>query len=497
MARRVACCGIWQQPAAGQGEGEMLTWAFNRRSTIVRAAEVRALPHAQRPICICPSCRRELIPALSPRSNAFFRHQAENDPCYATAPEGALHLEAKRLLREHLMKVAADTLPLEVAYRCNNCQRPMVALAPGLCPGDVVREEEWLDPLKTRKPDLTVWRGSTRFLLAELVATNPCGEEKWGELRATGLPVIELLAQVVAGGEGHAPWQPGRPLPIERALGFSRPSVCASCEEERRRDAERNRLEAQRKEARAAQADEEKKQRFNTRYEHVQHIWFVDFHHPNGTRRRRRLIASLVEYQGMWTGRLLDTEGKVVKSWAPTPEPDSQFPLHAEQTLRELLGKTPASVIASVSHRLDGPDVDSEQEALELDDPIPNLWWAIHERRWIAGYTPRFLHRKFPRACRLDEWMWMKSGAIPVVEVQAEAGRGRHSQLIEKTLADEFLAYAKGAGPRPARLESLPPEVKRKLEEIEQNYRRKKERTQAEAQKAWEQAMLQNVFAKK
>src|SRR5689334_9745860 len=128
----------------------MLTWAFDNSATIVRAADVRALPHAQRPTCICPSCRRELIPALSPRANAFFRHRAENDPCYATAPEGALHLEAKRLLREQLSHIADRQLPLEVSYRCADCQGPVVALAPSLCPGDLVREEEWLDPIKTR-----------------------------------------------------------------------------------------------------------------------------------------------------------------------------------------------------------------------------------------------------------------------------------------------------------------------------------------------------------
>jgi hypothetical protein len=454
----------------------MLTWAFSDAGNVVKAEEVRRLPRNQRPRCKCPACNRELGPVRSPLGNIFFRHINEGEPCYATAPEGALHLEAKRLLREHLSFIAKEQRTLELTYSCESCKTLLCVAAPPLHPGDIIREEEWLDPLKTRKPDLTAWRGGKRIALYEILSTHACDDDKWSELRATLLPVVEIRAAVIAGMEGRPAWSPNTPLPIERAIGINRQLICAGCEAEVRRREELREHERQQLAADAEAAKEERQRHFNTRYEHIRQIWFIDLHYPSGRLSRRRLIASEREYRGQWEYRLLNAEGSVMESWEPQHAPRPDFESTATQAVRALVDKIASSIMVRITQDNE-PEVDSEEEALQISGPTQNLWWAESSRRWVEGYNPAYVRNLFPRRLRLRVWMWLKSGIIPILDVRPFSGASIRLRIAEKSLVDEFISFSHG-GPYPERLKNAPPEIKSRLKDIQEAYRNKHTRRQ-------------------
>jgi len=447
----------------------MLTWAFNETGDEVEAKDVRNQPRALRPRCLCPSCKREMGAVRSPLGNFFFRHESEADPCYATNPEGALHLEAKRLLREHLSHLAREQQPLEVSYPCADCTRPVSARTPPLQSGDVIKEEEWMDPLKTRKPDLTAWRTGAPIALYELVATNPCGDEKWSELKACGLPVIEVLAGVVAGDGTQPAWSRDTPLPIERALGFDRPHLCAECQAKREQ-------ERQRRAAMKAAEKAERRRHFETRHEHVIDVWFIDFHFPDGKRVRRRMVFLAIEHRGQWEHRLLGTEGQLVKSWGPTPTPDPNILELAAQVMRERIEKAYPQAIRRIQKYDLLIQPESAAAALKLNDPMPLLWWDAEGRRWVEGYSLGFMRKQFPARWRLKVWVWVKSGLIPIIQVRACAGASKSRELAEKQLVDALAAYAHAQGPCPERLQNPPPDIKRRMDRIEERYKSKQKR---------------------
>ena len=90
---------------------------------------------ARRPRCFCLACGRELTARLGLRRSHHFAHRPEAglERCWATSPEGELHIRAKHLLKIALMEACKRAEVVTAKLRCPSCDT-RDSLSPGRDP---------------------------------------------------------------------------------------------------------------------------------------------------------------------------------------------------------------------------------------------------------------------------------------------------------------------------------------------------------------------------
>jgi len=202
------------EPAAGREAA--LGWVVVD-GEIRDVSEFAHLRPKDRPVALCPQCDRRTILKLGSVRVHHAAHRAQ-DVCVATAPETALHLNAKFHLARELRRVA--TIGLREA--CQNSQCGQVRRREWSVSWDAVEVERCVG---TRRPDLTLTRGGVAVAAVEVFATHAVDDEKARVLADSQLPWVEVRAADVL--EGVA-WTPAQPLPMHKE-GPHQPWHCDAC----------------------------------------------------------------------------------------------------------------------------------------------------------------------------------------------------------------------------------------------------------------------------
>jgi hypothetical protein len=177
----------------------------------------------------CPGCGDVLVPHLGGRRARHFAH-APGASCPLTAPETALHFNAKERLLALCAGAFAGTAPVTLLTRCARCRRldprDLAAL------GDAAFSEGAVGPLRA---DVLVTAAGRPALALEVRVTHAVEPEKEAALAAAGVPAVELDAREEWVREPAA----GAAEPLEivcaRTLGFP---PCPACAAEARADAD-------------------------------------------------------------------------------------------------------------------------------------------------------------------------------------------------------------------------------------------------------------------
>jgi hypothetical protein len=209
----------------------LLAWARDRDGRKVHAVRLAAKDRRSRAPFACLACGEELIPHLGARRARHFAHRPGSS-CPLTAPETALHLDAK----ERLLALCADAFAgarrVTLLTRCPACRQ--------LAPRDLAREgdaalaEGAVGPLRA---DVLVLRGGPDgrpSLALEVVVTHAVDASKEAALAHAGVPAVEV--------DAREEWERGDGGDVEvvcaRSLGFA---PCPSCAARDRADADRAR----------------------------------------------------------------------------------------------------------------------------------------------------------------------------------------------------------------------------------------------------------------
>jgi hypothetical protein len=218
--------------AAGAGRrrrsaaGVQLAWALDRDGKKVAARSLDEASRRARAPFRCPGCGDPLVPHLGRVRARHFAHEAGSS-CPLTAPETALHLNAKERLLALCDEAFSGRGRVLLRSRCPGCRRPVpIDLA---TVGDEARDEE---PLGMLRPDVLVLKGGRPTLALEVLVTHAVDERKEAALAALGVPAAEIDAredweELVGGAVELVP---------DRCLGFAR---CAACEASARADVDR------------------------------------------------------------------------------------------------------------------------------------------------------------------------------------------------------------------------------------------------------------------
>lgn len=203
-----------------------LAWALDREGKKVAAALLNEQSRVERAPFRCPGCGDPLVPHLGRVRARHFAHEP-GSRCPLTAPETALHLNAKERLLYLCEEAFSGRSRVLLRARCPGCRLPMpLDLA---TVGDEVRGEERLGTLR---PDVLLFDAGRPTLALEVLVTHAVDEGKEAALAALGVPAAEIDAredweELVGGAIEIVP---------DRSLGFAR---CASCESLARADADR------------------------------------------------------------------------------------------------------------------------------------------------------------------------------------------------------------------------------------------------------------------
>jgi hypothetical protein len=221
-------------PAAGKGSsrkqrgaaGVQLAWALDKDGAKVAAGSLDPAARRDRAPFRCPGCGDPLVPHLGPVRARHFAHEP-GSKCPLTAPETALHLNAK----ERLLFLCAEAFSgrgrVQVQARCPACRRPVPLDLAAL--GDEARGEERLGG---RRPDVVVLKGGRPTLALEVLVTHAVDEAKEVALLTLGVPAVEI--------DAREDWEvlTGAVIEIvaDRSLGFA---PCPACALAARADADR------------------------------------------------------------------------------------------------------------------------------------------------------------------------------------------------------------------------------------------------------------------
>jgi predicted RNA-binding Zn-ribbon protein involved in translation (DUF1610 family) len=211
---------------AGRAAGVQLAWALDRDGRKVAAAALDAASRRARAPFTCPACGDPLVPHLGAVRARHFAHEP-GSRCPLTAPETALHLNAKERLLFLCGEAFAGRTRVLLRARCPTCRRATPIDLAAL--GDAARDEERLGPLR---PDVVLLDRGRPVLALEVLVTHAVDARKEAALAALGVPAAEVDAREeweVTAGKGS------EILPA-RSLGFP---PCAACAIGARSDAER------------------------------------------------------------------------------------------------------------------------------------------------------------------------------------------------------------------------------------------------------------------
>jgi len=382
------------------------------------------------PPVLCPVCRKYLIAKLGEKVSHHFAHQPNVDPCFGSTGEGELHISAKLLLLRSLQKMADEGQELSLTRPCRGCEAPITAAALQLRPGDRAEVEVWLDPARTLKPDLTLWRGEERLALLEVLATHACGPEKLAALERHGVLMVEVEARTIVGEGGHAPWSGPAPLPFRTVLGLRMWEQCDECRaEEEARRRQREEVEAERR----REEELEEQERLAPRLDVRAHCW-VHMYLENGVRRDLLFIlvqhwdkgelthAELHEYK---TERVLQRwEGALAKDFWPLLE-------EAKAAARKYCRKSPTNPWVQV-------DTYGGFELGEVEEePFQRFWWSVEQARWVKVEFQRGLHHRLRVSPEAIERQ-IQSGRIRQIEVKVFANSKKVTTALEADGVERF-----------------------------------------------------------
>ncbi len=154
-------------------QGVQLAWARDRDGRKVRASRLAPADRRGRAPFTCLGCGEELIPHLGRIRTPHFAHRA-GSTCPLTAPETALHLDAKeRLLCALRQDAFAGPAPRPRLARCPECRRvaPVDVAAPATPPRRRARSAR-------SEPTCCVRAGERPVLAFEVRVTHAVEPEK-------------------------------------------------------------------------------------------------------------------------------------------------------------------------------------------------------------------------------------------------------------------------------------------------------------------------------
>src|SRR5512145_867999 len=133
---------------ARKGAGVQLAWALDREGKKVSVGRLDERSRVERGPFRCPGCGDPLVPHLGRVRARHFAHEA-GSRCPLTAPETALHLNAK----ERLLFLCEESFSrrgvVRLRARCPGCRRPMP-----LDLADIADEARQEERLGTLRPDV-------------------------------------------------------------------------------------------------------------------------------------------------------------------------------------------------------------------------------------------------------------------------------------------------------------------------------------------------------
>ncbi len=225
-----------------QASDVQLAWARDRNGAKVHAARLDARDRRARAPFACLGCGEELVPHLGKVRAHHFAHRPGSS-CPLTAPETALHLDAKERLLALCEAAFSGARKVALLARCPRCRRPAPVDVAAL--GDAAVEEGAVGPLRA---DVLVLDRGRPALAIEVKVTHALEPGKEDALLAAGVPAVEVDAR-----EEWEREEPGRVVvACARSLGFDPCPACAAtarADEDRARggeDAEVAELEAYR-----------------------------------------------------------------------------------------------------------------------------------------------------------------------------------------------------------------------------------------------------------
>ncbi len=197
----------------------LLAWARDRDGAKVDVHTLDAKARRARAPFACLGCGEELVPRLGTVRRRHFAH-LPGSVCPLTAPESALHLDAKERLLALCAGAFAGAERVTLLARCPACRRPAPRDLAAV--GDAAVPEGAIGALRA---DVLVLSHGRPALALEVKVTHAVDPAKEAALATAGVPVLELDAR--EDWERHVEGEDGVALVFVRSLGFP---PCPSCE---------------------------------------------------------------------------------------------------------------------------------------------------------------------------------------------------------------------------------------------------------------------------
>lgn len=158
----------------------------------------------KRPECFCLACDQLLVARLGEKKRHHFAHKPapESERCWATSPEGEIHLSAKRVVELLLVRACARSETVTARLPCPSCGAPGDAMiVTELAPSHRVLVEFWGDPGRTIKPDVQVVDREGRVLLfIEVRVMHAVDDAKVRFVLGGKVPLLEIHGRAVLHG---------------------------------------------------------------------------------------------------------------------------------------------------------------------------------------------------------------------------------------------------------------------------------------------------------
>jgi len=172
-----------------RGEGVLLLWARDKDGAKVRADRLAAKDRRARAPFTCLGCGEVLVPHLGRVRAPHFAH-LPGSRCPLTAPETALHLDAKERLLALCAAAFSGARKVSVVARCPSCRRALPLDLAAL--GDAAEAEAAVGPLRA---DVLVRARGRPALAIEVKVTHAVEPEKEAALAAAAVPFVEVDAR--------------------------------------------------------------------------------------------------------------------------------------------------------------------------------------------------------------------------------------------------------------------------------------------------------------
>jgi len=166
-----------------------LAYARDRDGALAAVAALDPAARRARAPFRCPGCGDEVTPRLGAVRARHFAHRP-GARCPLTAPETALHFNAKQRLLALCAEAFAGARAVALGTRCPACRRPDPRPLAGL--GDAAAAEGAVGALRA---DVLVTRRGRPALALEVLVTHAVDGAKEAVLAAAAVPMIEIDAR--------------------------------------------------------------------------------------------------------------------------------------------------------------------------------------------------------------------------------------------------------------------------------------------------------------